>query len=425
MASFWADAEGPTLALTPLKDTHECEVAVVGGGFTGLSCAYHLAQAGVAVSLFEARQLASGASGQNGGQVLLGWPCDMTALAERWGDEVAVKLWRLSQSAVERVRRLVREEAISCQFRRTGHVDAAYSEADVEHLQREWRWLRDHGHETAQWWDADAIARRLGTSYYRGGLFDAEAYAFHPRQYAWGLARSALKRGAHLFGGTPIVRVRPSSPHYILETASGVRIHAQRLVWATNAYLPAAHWLRGRILPRYGAQIAVKLPRESALPLDLPTVADTTPEFHYFSRVLPDTIIFGGRMDTQARRRGEFSALVAQWRRMFPQVTDIQVTHQWTGRLGLSFDFMPHIVEYAPGWWVAGGYTGHGAALSTEFGALLATLASGGSISDDAAALLNLPWGHVSVKRHWALGPRATIRDMTHAVLLQRALGAW
>jgi gamma-glutamylputrescine oxidase len=322
------------------------------------------------------------------------------------------------------VAQLIDEEDIRCQWRQTGHVDAATTSQEVDALQAERQWLIQHGHQTAVWWSADAMRQRLGTPYYTGGLFDEQAWAFHPRQYGWGLALAARRHGARLFSRTPIIRViQHPGPTYELVTGSGFSIQAKRVLWATNGYLlPGAHWLRGRIVPVYSAQIAVQLAEPSALPLDLPTVSDTSPEYHYFSRVGPDLVIFGGRLETHARRQGDFSPLEDQWRQLFPTVGSVRVTHRWAGRIALSQDFMPHIVQWAPGCWFAGGYTGHGAALSTEFGAIMATLATGGHVPGEVETLLKLPWRPLRFRRHWRPGARATIGDGRYAPLVRATI---
>lgn len=394
MGILWSDIGAAEAVESDGPVPERVEVAVVGAGFTGLSAAYYLAAAGAEVAVLEQSELAFGASGRNGGQLLAGWPANMAWIQARYGKERAQALWQISTDALDRVRGLVATHHIRCDLRPLGHVDTALDDAARRELEEEWRVLTvlDPSGERILW-DAAQTRDRLGVDRYAGGLFDPAAYAFQPRAYALGLAQSARKRGARLHTGVEVTDVVRHHGRYRIQLAQGTTLDAGAVVLATNAYVPQwAPWLKARILPVRSAQVAVRLASPGDLPSDMPSVADTGGDYHYYRRVGDGILVFGGRATRAELRRGTFPSLAARLRTWFPALTNATVTHQWSGLIAIASDFIPHLVRLPNGVWAAAGYTGHGAALSTEMGWLVAQ-ALVQSYPDPAVALLqDLPW---------------------------------
>lgn len=392
--SYWqATSRVKPVGVPPLKTSLSTDVLVVGGGFTGLATAYFLRRRGIRVAVLEAEEPGYGASGRNGGQVLSGWPVEMVSLRETLGDEAARALWAMAEDALTRVDTLVREEHIDCELVHPGHLEAADTSAKKRWLERELSLLESWVPGRLEWWDRSQVETRVGTSGYIGGLYDPRSMAFHPLDYARGLAHAAQSQGALIFGRSAVRQVTRSGRDFEVTTQDGMKAKGEALVLATNAYVPSfAHWLRSRLLPVTSTQIAVTLPRDGALPEQMPTVSDTKSDMHYYRRVGSETFVFGGRAVRKDLESGQYRELQKSLAGMFPSLREGVVTHQWHGRIALTRDFIPHVMRTPEGMWTASGYTGHGAALSTEMGYLLAAAIAGDPPEPLWSVLQDIPW---------------------------------
>ncbi len=391
MESYWSvGVEVPETSI--VSTTVRVDAAVVGAGFSGIAAAYYLARAGLRVAILEAGEAADGASGRNGGQVLPGWSENMVRIAEHHGVEVAEALWSLSEEALGRISELVDVHRLECDLVQVGHLEAGETPGQVAELEAEMRFLDRWRTRERCWWDPRQIESAVGTSAYQGGYFDPAGMAFHPRRYALGLLRQTLAMGAQLYQNTPVRGWERRNGGFRVTAGPGV-VECQEVVLATNAYPPAdAPWLRSRILPVSSAQIAVKLANPQAVPANMPTVSDTKAELNYYRRVGKDTFLFGGRALASEFRQGEFPSLRRQLAMLFPNLAESAVTHQWSGRIAITRDLMPHLARMQDGVWALGGYTGHGAALSTEFGFLVADAIVHQRPDPRAEALMAIDW---------------------------------
>src|SRR5690606_38378577 len=200
--SLYAEMADLPPPLPPLEGEARTDVAIVGGGYTGLSAALHLARAGFDVTLLEANRLGWDASGRNGGQVGTGQRRDQDWLEERLGRDRAHMLWDLGLEANRLVRRLVADYAIACDLQ-DGVVHAAHRpEHAAEHAAYAEKLARDYGYALAEPLDRDAVANQLGTDVYHGGFLDRGAAHLDPLAYALGLARAARAAGVRLHEGS-------------------------------------------------------------------------------------------------------------------------------------------------------------------------------------------------------------------------------
>lgn len=391
MKSYWSvGTEAPTAL--PLPGTVRVDAAVAGAGFSGIAAAYYLAQAGLSVALLEAGEATDGASGRNGGQVLPGWSENMVRIADRHGLEVAEALWSLSEEALRRVSGLVAMHNLDCELVRDGHLEAGASPREIAELEAELRFLERWRDRDRRWWDAGQIETAVGTRAYLGGYFDPGGMAFQPRRYALGLLREARRMGVQLYQHTPVRGWERRSGGFRLAAGQGF-VECREVVLATNAYPPAfAQWLRSRILSISSAQMAIRLPDRDVLPLDMPTVSDTKAELNYYRRVGQDSFLFGGRALAKEFRRGDFPSLRQQLAALFPNLARAPITHQWSGRIAITRDLIPHLMRMPDGVWALGGYTGHGAALSTELGFLVAHAITHERPDPRAEALMAMHW---------------------------------
>ncbi len=400
MTSYW-EATGtaglpkdwPTWART-------CDVLIIGAGFTGLAAAYYLAKSGLHVVIMEKHTVAYGASGRNGGQVLGGWPSDLNALRKRLGWECAQSLWTISEEALARVPTLIAEEGIHCDLHTVGHLEAVGDGGGERGLHEELSLLQSVAGHPYAWWDRTRIVEEVGTSLYVGGLYDPSGMAFHPRDYAIGLAHAGLRYQVQLHQSTPVQAVeRLGSGRFRVRTPRGT-VDSKEVILATNAYAPRfAHYVKARLLAVHSAQIAVQLDNPTLLPLRMPTVSDGQASYNYYRRVGEQVLLFGGRVPVRELRMGRYPSLLEQLRRVFPFLANPQVVSQWSGRIALSTDYMPHLHQLPNGIWTAGGYTGHGAALATQMGWLLSQGVLHGRECDQVRLLDSLPWQRWPLKR--------------------------
>jgi len=375
--SYWQITYTEAPRYAPLEDSLTVEVAVVGAGFTAVATAYYLRQLGIRVALVEKDRVGWGASGRNGGQLLTGWPSDMVDLRTRWGDETARALWDMALDAVHRVVSLVEREGIDAGLDQVGHLEACWSRDDVARLRREWDWLQEQAaYAPVEWWDARMVEERIRTNAYPGGLFDPGSYQIQPYRYVTGLAQAAARQGVLIFERSPVIDIRRRPSGYDVRTPQGV-LKADEVVVATNAYrLPGSRWLESHILPVTSA-VLVTDPLPADWPPSMPTVSDNKPNLSYF-RLTPDRrLVFGGRARPTDRPGTPADPLYRDMVQLFPDLSGIGVDHRWEGPIAISWDRVPRMGRTPAGFWFAGGFTGHGVALTTEFGWVLAHRVAG------------------------------------------------
>lgn len=388
MPSLWAaTATSPAPPETPLEGERDVEVAIVGGGFTGLSAALHGAEAGAKVALVEAETIGFGASGRNGGQVNPGVKAGETALADRFG-EAGRTLHRLGQEGPDFLADLVARKGLSCRFERCGLIRLAHNEAVLATVRAAGAELRKAGVPIEEL-DAKQAERRVGTSLYRGGYRDPRGASVHPLDLARELARVAAAAGARLFSRSPALSLSREAGRWRIETPGGTLL-ADRVLVATNAYTDGlVPRLAETLLPVNSFQIATgPLPPGLSVLPGRETVYDSRRLILYF-RVSPDgRVMLGGRASfsssfTTSAREADYSVLEKVLTGIFPQLAGIPISHRWTGLVGITLDSLPHYHEPEQGLHVLVGYNGRGVALSVRAGAFLGRKLAGASEPGD------------------------------------------
>lgn len=380
-------------------------VAIIGGGITGLAAAHALGRMGVQATLLEREHPGWGASSRNGGMVLTGLKLEGAALVERYGIDLARRLFGASLSAIDYVEHLVRTEGIACHFQRSGHLLVAAKPKHTAGIRHESEVLqRAFGHAT-RLLNRFQLADEIGSSAYYGGLVDPLSAAVQPAQYTAGLAAAAQRAGARLCGGVAVEHVERSRSGFTLRTNQG-DVRADQVIVASGGYTgKATPRLRRKIFP-LGSYIIVTepLPAELARTL-IPQgrmVFDTRHLLAYY-RLTPDgRMLFGGRAAffPEGPRTVRESATILQQAmlRVFPQLRDVAVDYVWGGTLDAAFDLMPH-AGVDRGLHYAVGYAGHGVALASYMGALLAAQVNGRPVTNPFATIrfpgapLGLYWG--------------------------------
>ena len=381
-SSIWASTALPAPHLPRLKGTIKTDVAIVGGGFTGLAAAHHLHQAGVSCAVIEANDVGWGASGRNGGMAVPRFKKGFAALASQYGDAMALRLHAMIHDALDTLEATVKTYDIECGFVQCGHLTAAHSQAAHAALAADTEWLaRNAQDRVPRLLDKGAMAAETGTDVYVGGYLDARGAGIHPLNYARGLGRALAERGVPIFVGSPVLRI--DDDQAAIETDQG-RVEARHVILATNAYsdlTPSSRALHRRVVPVTTSVIATAPLTPNLAQEVLPTrrlVSDTKHLMNYFRIVADNRILFGGRGSINGRHSDAvFAGLRAALTRTYPDVALTEITHVWSGKVAVTLDDFPHLGKLSERVFYAAGYGGRGVALTNLLGKYLAHMITG------------------------------------------------
>lgn len=388
-ASFPSDCYAatarPPRRHAPVRGKLDCDVCIVGAGYTGLSAALHLRERGYEVAIVEARQVGWGASGRNGGQLLSGYAPDMVELVSAFGFRKARRLWQLAESA--KAEALHRAARLGVPFGR-GWLAAATRPRYLAGLQREADCWRAMGYDEARLIGSDEIRDLVDSPLYVGGLLDMGAAHLHPLDYVRALAEAAETAGARLFEDSPAL---DATAHRV-DTASAT-LHARHVLLCGNAAIgPLAPWLAERlaVVTSYvGVTEPLDEERLSALlPADI-AVADSRFIPDFFRRTHDHRIAFGSgatywRPLTDAR-----PMLTRRLHQVFPSLSDAAFESVWNGQIAVTRSRLPLIGRDGKGPWHACGFSGHGVVLAGLAGRLLAEAVAGETDDFDLFASLD------------------------------------
>ncbi|WP_341903541.1 FAD-binding oxidoreductase [Sandarakinorhabdus limnophila] len=356
----------------------QADVAIIGGGATGLSAALHLAQRGASVVLLEAGRIGHGASGRNGGQIIPGLRLGAADLVVRFGAEQAGALFHLALSARDLVVDLVARHGIDCDLALTGHLTTTVRPRDLDDFAQEAEAAARLGYHGLSVLDAPA-AQAAVASPSHGALLDAGGGHFHTLNYTLGLARAAAAVGARLHEHSAVTRLEKRAGGVVLHTAAG-RVTAAQAIVAGDALLgPLNARVHSRIMPvaNYIITSDVLPDGGAALIPGNQAVSDSRFVVNYFRRTPDGRLMFGGGERYSPRPPADMAAFVRPFlERSFPMLAGIGIAHAWGGLVSITRSRLPDIGRDGPVLW-AHGYSGQGAVLSTLGGALLAEAALG------------------------------------------------
>jgi glycine/D-amino acid oxidase-like deaminating enzyme len=370
----------PLDPLPELQTEVRTRVAVIGGGYTGLSAALRLAEKAVPTVLLEAREPGWGAAGRNGGQVNAGLKHEPDDIERDLGPVFGPRLLALAGDAPAYLFGLINRFKIDCEARREGTVRAAYRRRDVIALDASLTQWRSRGVQL-QSWDQSKVMSSTGTDRYLAAIFDVRGGTVNPLRLARGLAAAVVSQGAQIY--------RNSAARSLERTGSGWRINtirgsvlADEVIIATDGYTDNL-WpgLRTSIIPIYSAITASEpLPAAVAASVmpgggGLYESGDVTV---YYRRDQAGRLLIGGR-GPQRPLTGQTDVrhLVRYAQRLWPALTESKWTHRWNGQFALTADLYPHFHRPAPNIFIGLGYSGRGVALGTAMGAELAAAACG------------------------------------------------
>lgn len=379
----------------------QVDVAIVGGGFTGLSAALELARRGASVAVLEAgATVAPEASGRNGGHVNNGLAMDYVDVAAKVGVEQARAWYHAYNSAVDAVEQVVRQERIDCGFLRHGKLKLATRPYQVDALHRSAERLVADGVDTdVRVLGADEVRSEVQSERFVGGLLYPRSAQMHMGRFAQGLAHAAQRQGAQIHTGTRVNRVeRVQGQVHRLHTERGV-VRANQVLLATGASRHGGYgsfgWLRRRIVP-IGSFIVVTEPlgaeRANALLAQRRTYTTIANIHHYFRLTEDHRLVFGGRArfaissPTSDAASGE--VLRQGLAETFPQLGKVRLDYCWGGLVDITQDRLPHAGE-RDGLFYSMGYSGHGTQMSVLMGQRMAEVMAG---NEDANPWKDRSW---------------------------------
>ncbi len=392
-ASYYRATATPFAPCPPLVGHARADVAIVGGGLTGLSAALALSQLGYRVAVLEAETVGYGASGRAGGQILPGFGASMGTITRQRGPIAGRDLWWLSVAAVERVAELVAQYQIDCDFHH-GALAAAITPAQEHQLIHDMDALIDQfDFFDMQFLDKPALSNYVNSPRYRAGLYFPQAAHLHPLNFTFGLAKAAQNAGAVIYESSRAVSFDFQKPASIT-TATG-KLTAEFVVLAGNAYLQELAPLWDYVMPVGTYMIATVPIAESRLIECLPkplAIYDLNCVLDYFRLTGDRRILFGGLASYSANPPPDLAAqLQANLHRVFPQLLDVKAEFSWGGNIAITQSRAPHFGYLHPHVLFAQGYSGHGLALATLAGELMANAIRGQAEQFDLLAQF----------RHW------------------------
>jgi gamma-glutamylputrescine oxidase len=401
-ACYWEAGLGPT-SYPALAGDIDCDVVVLGGGYTGLASAAGLIARGRSVVILEARDIGFGASGRNGGSITPRFKMAFSALAGRFGEETACLLHGLLHAAIRGMKEDIRRYAIDCDYEEVGQITAAHSPAALETLAADIRWLRQTGDTSPRLLGEGETAERLGLDLYRGAYLDPRGARVQPLKYARGIAAALAGRGVAIYTRSPAVAIRVDAGRMLVATAEGPRVRARQVILATDAYLTPELEMRRlhrRLLTMASALITTAPLTGSVARLIDPgrhVAADTFTLLNYFQMLPGDRFLFGGRGKVTAHEDDAvvFEILERRMRMLFPALADVEVTHRWSGLVGLSRDNLPHAASLTDHVHAGFGFGGRGVVLSHVVGRALAALALGEPLGEFGPLAGVMPRGYL------------------------------
>ncbi|QFT33512.1 Gamma-glutamylputrescine oxidoreductase [Labrenzia sp. THAF82] len=394
--SYYAATANRQTSHAPLEGARTCDVCVIGGGYTGLSAALHLAERGQKVMLLEANRVGWGASGRNGGQVGSGQRVEQTVLEARHGKSHARLLWDLAEESKALVKQLIVRHQIACDYA-PGILHADHRKSFLEESRDYVEHLRfQYGYEDIRYIGPEEIGEHVGSPKYFGGTLDQGAGHLHPLNFALGLARAAEAAGAVLFEETRVTEIESSGqPRVLVKTERG-ELRADNVILACNGYLgrlerkTAAH-----VMPINNFIIATEplaaTEAEQIIRGNL-AVADSKFVINYFRLSSDKRLLFGGGENYGYHFPTDIKSFVrAPMLEIFPQLEDVGIDYGWGGTLAITPKRMPYFARLAPNMFTASGYSGHGVAMATLGGQILAEAVSGISGRFDVFEKLDVP----------------------------------
>jgi gamma-glutamylputrescine oxidase len=386
--SYWAKTFSPVNPA--LNSDIEAEVAIIGGGFTGLSTAYYLRKnsPGKRIVLLEAKTCGNGASGRNGAMVL-------TQTADRYmrlSDDPALdkKIYEFTVANIGAIRAIAAAGGIDCELETKGALQVCNTPESAAAAKSYAEKAPAIG-IPVEFWNKEQTAAALGTSAYEGAYFDPHAGQIHPMKWVHALKLAAATAGAEIYEGTPVIRIAEGAAHR-LETSSGHTVKAKSLVLATNAFSSKLGYLRRAVSPIHN-YVGITAPIPESLLTEIRWTSrlpfnDCRTETFYLGITTDNRIHIGGGPVNYSFNNGvrdladqqrAYETLQHELVRIFPRLAGVNFETTWGGVVDMSLDESPAVGQMGKhdNIFYAIGFSGHGVNLTSLFGRIIADLEAG------------------------------------------------
>ena len=394
--NYYTATRNPHAPWPVLQESVQCDVCIIGAGFTGLSAGLFLTEAGYDVVLLEASRVGFGASGRNGGQAVNSYSRDVDVIEQRYGKDTAKMLGSMMFEGGDIIRDRIDRYAIACDYR-PGGIFAAFNARQMAHLARQKAAWARYGNHELELLDERGIRREVASERYVGGLLDKRGAHLHPLNLALGEAEAIRRHGGRIYEQSAALSVNYGSPNRV-KTAQG-EVSATFLIFAGNAYLPSE--LEPRLSRKSmpcGSQIIATEPlsRDQALAL-LPnnySVEDCNYLLDYFRLSADNRLLYGGGVIYGAREPADVEKIIRpKMLRTFPQLHNVKLDFAWSGNFLLTMSRMPQFGRLENNVYFMQGDSGHGVTATHLSGKLISEVLRGDAERFDAFARLpHLPF---------------------------------
>lgn len=394
-ASYYADTRFDTRDRSQLETNVKADVCVVGAGFTGISTALHLAEAGFKVVVLEAARMGFGASGRNGGQLVNSYSRDIDVIERNYGVDTASALGAMAFEGADIIRQRIEQYAIDCDYR-PGGVFAAFSAKQLRELEEQKALWQRYGHDQLTLLDRQAIGAEIQTDVYCGGMLDQRGGHIHPLNLLLGEAAALEKLGGRIYEDSKVLRInRASRP--VVNTPHG-SVSADYLVLAGNAYMDGlVPELAAKSMP-CGTQVIATEPLDPAVAQALiPNsycVEDCNYKLDYYRVTGDNRLLYGGGVTYGGGDPASIERFLrGHVEHTFPQLKGVHFDYTWGGDFLLTMSRLPQFGRLTPTIYYAQGYSGHGVTTTHLAGRLLAEAIRGQAERFDSfASLRHLPF---------------------------------
>jgi len=378
--SYYTDSANASPSRANLQASINADVCVIGGGFSGLSSALHLAEKGYRVVLLEASTIGWGASGRNGGQIVNGFSRDLITVEQRYGAEAARAIGEMALEGGKIIRQRIEKYDIRCDFK-AGNVFAAFTSKQMhglEAIQRNWQ---QHGHQGLELLDSADIRQHVNTSLYIGGLLDHQGGHIHPLNLCLGEADAFESLGGCIYEQSAVTAIEPSGDKQLVRTLAG-SVSADKVVVCGNAYLGnIVPQISNKIMPVSTQIVTTEILGEDLCRQLMPgqtCIEDTNYMLDYYRMTADHRLLFGGG-STYGGGEPEniITKLRPQLERIFPQLKGIGIEYAWSGNFALTMTRIPHFGVIDHSIFFIHGYSGHGVTASHLAGNLISEVIDG------------------------------------------------
>lgn len=353
--SFWLETYGPYTPEPPVQGALQTDVAIIGGGFTGLSTAYHLrkAQPGLRVAVLEAEVIGYGASGRNAGFSMTLFGLEPAVTKALFGQQRTVEAHRYMERAVDYVDALIKEHNLQSDYWFPGFLRVATTPGYVRRIQHDLEILTSMGVTGIEWWDAARLRAEVESPLFLGAWWEPRCGLLNPAKQVRELKRLVMKFGAEVYEGTPVTEIKRNAA-FTLKTPGGT-VTAQKIVLATNAYSHLIPQLRAKQVPAFTHMVITEPLSESQLAAigwkNRQGIEDARNLVHYFRLTADGRLAMGGSDVSIAYGRDMerdlnprvFAALERDVVRFFPALKGVRFTHRWGGPVSVPIDMVPAI----------------------------------------------------------------------------------